>query len=101
MASCTRFLSLSPDSSLSPSVFVRSCSDALVAVTATREISRESTGKGLYRITREDRWICIVKSGTLDLAAYAGKSIQVWGLEAPSAGWSLRTINVSRVKLLE
>ena len=73
----------------------------LTAKGVLREISRESTGKGLYRITREDRWICIVKSGTLDLAAYAGKSIQVWGLEAPSEGWSLRTINVSRVKLLE
>jgi uncharacterized protein YgiM (DUF1202 family) len=73
----------------------------LTARGVLREISRESTSKGLYRITREDRWICIVKSGTLDLGAYAGKSVQVWGLEAPSEGWSLRTINVSRVKLLE
>jgi len=66
-----------------------------------REISRESTKKGLYRITREDRWLCIVKSAKLDLGAYAGKAIQVWGLEAPSEGWSLRTINVSRIKLME
>lgn len=73
----------------------------LTAKGVLREISRESTAKGLYRITREDRWICIVKSATLDLGAYAGKSIQVWGPEAPSEGWSLRTIDVSRIKLLE
>lgn len=73
----------------------------LTAKGVLREISRESTAKGLYRITREDRWICIVKSATLDLGAYAGKSIQVWGSEAPSEGWSLRTIDVSRIKLLE
>ena len=73
----------------------------LTARGVLREISRESTSKGLYRITREDRWICIVKSGTLDLGAYTGKAVQVWGLETPSEGWSLRTINVSRVKLQE
>jgi uncharacterized protein YgiM (DUF1202 family) len=73
----------------------------LTATGVLREISRESTQKGLYRITKEDRWVCIVKSGTLDLAAYAGKTIQVWGVEAPSEGWSLRTISVSRIKLLE
>lgn len=73
----------------------------LTATGVLREISHESTQKGLYRITKEDRWVCIVKSGTLDLAAYAGKTIQVWGVEAPSEGWSLRTISVSRIKLLE
>jgi len=73
----------------------------LTAKGVLREISHESTKKGLYRITKEDRWVCIVKSGTLDLGAYAGKAIQVWGVEAPSEGWSLRTISVSRIKLQE
>jgi SH3-like domain-containing protein len=73
----------------------------LTATGVLREISHESSKKGLYRITKEDRWVCIVTSGTLDLAAYAGKTIQVWGVEAPSEGWSLRTITVSRIKLME
>jgi uncharacterized protein YraI len=73
----------------------------LTATGVLREISHESSKKGLYRITKEDRWVCIVKSGTLDLTAYAGKTVQVWGVEAPSEGWSLRTINVSRIKLME
>ncbi len=73
----------------------------LTAKGVLREISRESTKAGLYRITKEDRWVCIVKSATLDLGTYAGKAVQVWGLEAPSEGWSLRTIVVSRIKLLE
>jgi hypothetical protein len=30
-----------------------------------------------------------------------GKSVEVIGVEAPSEGWSLRTINVSRVRLVE
>jgi hypothetical protein len=66
-----------------------------------REISKESTKKGLYRITKDERWICIVKSGTLDLGSYGGKSVEVIGTEAPSEGWSLRTISVQRVRLLE
>jgi len=73
----------------------------LTAKGVVREISSESTKAGLYRITREDRWICIVKSGTLGLDTYVGKEVQVWGLEAPSEGWNLRTIVVSRIKLLE
>ena len=73
----------------------------LTAKGVLREISRASTSKGLYRITKEDRWVCIVKSATLELGPYAGKAVQVWGPEAPSEGWSLRTISVSRIKLLE
>jgi uncharacterized protein YgiM (DUF1202 family) len=73
----------------------------LKATGVLREISKESSRKGLYRVTKEDRWLCIVKSGTLDLGAYVGKSVEVIGLEAPSEGWSLRTINVSRVRLVE
>ncbi|MBN1918287.1 MAG: SH3 domain-containing protein [Verrucomicrobia bacterium] len=65
------------------------------------EISKESTRKGLYRITKDERWVCIVTSGTIDLGSYAGKSVEVIGTEAPSEGWSLRTINVQRIKLLE
>lgn len=73
----------------------------LTAKGVLREISRASTSKGLYRITKEDRWVCIVKSTTLELGPYAGKAVQVWGPEAPSEGWSLRTISVSRIKLME
>ncbi len=73
----------------------------LTAKGVLREISRPSTSKGLYRITKEDRWVCIVKSATIELGPYAGKAVQVWGPEAPSEGWSLRTISVSRIKLLE
>jgi SH3-like domain-containing protein len=73
----------------------------LTAKGVLREISRASTSKGLYRITKEDRWVCIVKSATIELGPYAGKAVQVWGPEAPSEGWSLRTISVSRIKLLE
>jgi SH3-like domain-containing protein len=73
----------------------------LKATGVLREISKESTKKGLYRVTRDDRWICIVKSETIDLGTYAGKTVEVIGTEAPSEGWSLRTVDVLRVKLLE
>jgi SH3-like domain-containing protein len=73
----------------------------LKATGVLQEISKESTNKGLYRVMKEERWICIVKSQTIDLGSYAGKSVEVIGTEAPSEGWSLRTINVLRVRLLE
>ena len=65
------------------------------------EISKESTLKGLYRIMKEERWICIVKSQTIELGSYSGKTVEVIGTEAPSEGWSLRTINVQRIRLLD
>lgn len=78
--------------------------DTPTYLTAKGKIQRLSKGlnrPGTHKLVREGKWICLLKSDSIDLDRYRNKQVQIWGEQISSKGWSIPTICVKKIRLLD
>ncbi len=73
----------------------------LTAKGKIQRLSKDSNRPGTHKLVKEGKWVCLLKSDTIELDRYRKKQVQIWGEQASSKGWSIPTINVKKIRLLD